>query len=81
MTGFYFCVILINEMGFRNTPKVRRQGGSYYVAVPKEWLDFWGLKEGDRIVQVGNAVLVLAPKKLEKKAKRIILREIKEDDE
>jgi len=63
-------------MGYKEKPKVRKQGGSYYIVLPKSWLDFWEIKEGDEVVQVGNAILVTAPKKLEGKAKKIVLGEL-----
>ena len=56
-------------MGYKSKPKIRKQGGSYYITLPKEWLDFWELKEGDSIIQMGDAILVIAPKSLEQKAR------------
>jgi len=60
-------------MGYKETPRIRKQGGSYYVTIPKQWLEFWNLKEGDKIVQLGDSVIVLAPDSLESKARKIIL--------
>ena len=62
-------------MGYQSKPKIRKQGGSYYVTIPKEWLNFWGLKEGDKITQMGNNILILVPEGLEEKGRKIILGE------
>jgi len=66
-------------MGYKAKPKIRKQGGSHYVSIPKEWLEFWGLKEGDQVSLVGNSMIILAPEKLEGKAKKIVLGEIDRD--
>ena len=41
--------------------RIVRMGGSYYVALPKEFLERHGLKEGDELPYVGNHVLKFVP--------------------
>lgn len=62
-------------MGYKSKPKIRKQGGSHYVAIPKEWLEFWGLKEGDDVSLIGDSIIILSPEKLEGKARQIVLKE------
>jgi len=41
--------------------RIIKMGGSYYVALPKEFLERHGLKEGDELPYVGNHVLKFVP--------------------
>lgn len=41
--------------------RIVRMGGSYYVALPKDFLERHGLKEGDELPYVGNHVLKFVP--------------------
>jgi len=45
--------------------RVRKVGGSYYIAIPKEFLESHKIKEGDVIPFVSNHVLKFVPVKEE----------------
>ena len=60
-------------MGFKQQRKIVKIGkGSSGVILPQEWLEFYGLKKGDEIALLGNALIVIAPKHMEHRAKHVI---------
>ena len=60
-------------MGFKQQRKIVKIGkGSSGVILPQDWLEFYGLKKGDEIALLGNALIVIAPKHMERKARHII---------
>ena len=60
-------------MGFKQRRRIVRIGkGSNGVILPQEWLEFHELEKGDEVMLLGNALIVIAPKHMERKARRII---------
>ena len=59
-------------MGTLNKRKVFAIGRSRAITLPKPWLDFHGERATRELTIFGDSVLILAPKGLEKKAKRIM---------
>jgi hypothetical protein len=35
------------------------------IVLPREWLDYYGLTQGNELIVLGNEVLIVAPKELE----------------
>lgn len=70
-----YCKTLDDEvtMAFKQVRKIIRYGkSSNGIVLPKEWLDYYNLVKGNELLILGNQVLVIAPKHLEEKARRII---------
>lgn len=60
-------------MAFKQTRKIVRYGkSSSGVVIPRQWLDYYGLTQGDELVVLGNEVLIIAPKHLEQNARELI---------
>jgi len=60
-------------VGYRKEVVVKKWGRSKpLVEVPKEWLDYWGIKEGEKIVQLADSIIIVVPKELEGKAREIL---------
>jgi len=56
-------------VAFKQIRKIVRYGkNSNSVVLPREWLDYYELTNGDELVILGNQVLVIAPKHLEETA-------------
>jgi len=64
----------ISAMGYKAHRKIQLSGRSKspIIHLPKEWTEFYGLEQGDEVVLIGDAFLVIAPKHLEEKARRLI---------
>ena len=43
--------------------KLQEQSGSYFVVLPKMWIESLGLKQGDRMVVVFNEIVKIKPPK------------------
>lgn len=62
-------------MAFKQTRKIVRYGkSSSGIVLPREWLDYYGLSKGDELLILGNDVLIVAPKRLERMARELIER-------
>ena len=62
-------------MAFKQVRKIIRYGkSSKGIVLPREWLDYYGLSQGDEVVILANEVLVIVPKHLEQDARRLIER-------
>jgi len=48
-------------MPIRMEKHIFKVGGSFAVSIPKNWLDYYGLKDGDAVEMVGNGDLVIRP--------------------
>ena len=62
-------------MGYRETRKLLKLGNSSsrVVVLPKPWIDFNRLKEGDEVIVLGGAILVICRPEDENKARRLLL--------
>lgn len=73
MLGFYKIIIWREDVAFKQIRKIVRYGkSSNSVVLPREWLDYYELTNGDELVILGNQVLVIAPTHLEETARRLI---------
>jgi antitoxin component of MazEF toxin-antitoxin module len=59
-------------MGSKNTRKTFKIGQSRAITLPKSWLDYHGKEATEELTLLGDAILIIAPKGLEAKAKRAI---------
>lgn len=59
-------------MGSKNKRKTFKIGQSRAITLPKSWLDFHGEEATEELTLMGDAILMIAPKGLEEKAKRAI---------
>jgi antitoxin component of MazEF toxin-antitoxin module len=50
---------------YRVKRKLQEQSGSYFVVLPKIWVESQGLKESDQISVVFNGIVKIKPVKLE----------------
>jgi len=66
--------LLLLGSGFKKVVRVRGQGGSCYIPIPKEMLEAWTSGQ-----LLSSDYIIVAPKELEGKAKKIILGEIDRD--
>lgn len=46
-------------MGMRVQKHIFKVGGSFVITIPKAWLDYYGLKDGDPVELVGSDDLVI----------------------
>jgi len=59
-------------MGYKEKRKLIKVGdSSRAVILPKPWLDYHG-KNAEELTLIGDAILIIAPKGLEKKAQEIL---------
>jgi len=63
-------------MGYRETRKLLKLGNSSsrVVVLPKPWIDFNRLKEGDEVIVLGGAILVICRPEDEAEARRLLLK-------
>lgn len=60
-------------MGYKEERKLIRVGGNTpAVTLPRPWVDYHGLQYGDRLILLGNAVMLIVPKGKEDKARRLL---------
>jgi len=60
-------------MGYKKKVIVRKWGRSKpLVEVPEEWLEFWEIKTGEEVIQLADSIVIIAPKELEKRARRAL---------
>ncbi len=60
-------------VAFKQTRKIVRYGkSSSGIVLPREWLDYYGLTQGDELIVLGNEVLIITPKQLEQNARELI---------
>jgi len=61
-------------MGYKEKRKLISVGSiSKAVILPKPWLDFHG-EQAKELTLIGDAILIIAPKGLEKKARNLLAR-------
>jgi len=59
-------------MGSKNTRKTFIIGHSKAITLPKSWLEYHGKEKTAELTLLGDAILLVAPKGLEGKAKRVL---------
>lgn len=59
-------------MGSKNTRKTFQIGHSTGITLPKGWVDYHGKDKVSELTLLGDAILILAPKGLEGKAKQAL---------
>lgn len=66
-------------MASETTRKLQAVGGgkkSLNITLPKDWIEFWGLKKGDKTAVLYNGCVVVVPEKekerIKKKLKKIL---------
>jgi antitoxin component of MazEF toxin-antitoxin module len=60
-------------MAFKQKRKIVKYGNaSEGIVLPKEWLDYYDIRKGDEIILLGNSMLILTPKHLEGRARKLI---------
>lgn len=59
-------------MGSINRRKTFKIGHSKAVTLPKSWIDYHGEEATQELTLLGDAILIVAPKGLEEKAKKIL---------
>jgi bifunctional DNA-binding transcriptional regulator/antitoxin component of YhaV-PrlF toxin-antitoxin module len=60
-------------LAFKQVRKIIRYGkSSSGIVLPREWTDYYGLGHGSEVVILANDVLIIVPKHLEQKARRLI---------
>ena len=56
-------------MGYKQKRKIVRFGAvSRGIVLPKAWIDFYDLRDGDQVVVLGNSVLIVSQLKDERRA-------------
>ena len=50
---------------YRVKRKLQEQSGSYFVVLPKIWVESLGLKQGDKMAVFFNGIVKIKPPKLE----------------
>jgi len=66
---------------YKTTRKLQEQGGSYFVTLPKIWVDSEELKQGDPMSVVFNGIVKIIPPSidLETSESSISIREVNEE--
>jgi len=60
-------------MGFRKEVHIRKWGRSKpLVEIFPEWLEYWDLNEGDKVIELGDSIIMIVPRELEGVARNII---------
>jgi len=60
-------------MGFRKEVQIRKWGRSKpLVEIFPEWLEYWDLNEGDKVIELGDSIIMIVPRELEGVARNII---------
>ena len=60
-------------MGYKQMRRIVRFGNvSRGIVLPKGWIDFYGLRDGDHVMLLGDSVLILSHPKDELKARKAL---------
>lgn len=59
-------------MASQERRQVIQMGSSKGITLPKPWCDYHGDALGEEVTVLGNAILLIAPRGFEEKAKRVL---------